>query len=366
MLAAVVAAVAMASPMYSKCLIPADDAHQEVDLNVLMGTSDKIIVNPPVYFSVHNTKHFTFQSKSSSTYSYHLNVCGETNLQNGGCSAGNSLCEVKDGVDGLDSYGFIDTITTAWEGDTLVIEDYYKCNVEIEYNTPIACGHAEKKYNCVANQCVADADGKFPSAADCLTGCGAPPPPPPSPTGFVCDDVKHMCVESAGGNYPSLDDCAKKCDAPAGNGYSCNGTTFQCVAKEGGQYVDQADCQKNCAPWVRHYQCYNGKCVRNSIGKFPSPDACQSVCGQVPASTWSCGPDNTCTEDEKGSYHTEAQCQDGCGSETLYACNDAKATCEVSNFGIADKATCDTACSGSATGFMAGPHGRHLPAAPVV
>ena len=50
-----------------------------------------------------------------------------------------------------------------------------------------------------------------------------------------------------------------------------------CRASPTGVFLNGTDCQKNCAPWVKHYRCFNNKCVHDSLGKFPSEAACETV-----------------------------------------------------------------------------------------
>lgn len=365
---------------YSKCLVAEADGHPEVDLNELATSSDR-----------------TFESKSGSKYVYHLNICGETKFQDSICGEGASVCEVQDEDKGLDTYGYLDTISVEWDHDalkmtmtgtdpcpylkskpytttilfscdeadeevTLTKEDFYQCSLEFSVKTSVACGGPAKKYKCddTRHQCVADENGEYPNAGACLDACKthyvcsseekcelrqgsggfANYTQCEASCGvahhFACDTESGGCKLDANGPYPNINDCSKSCTAGGGK-YNCDEKTFKCEEAKDGQY-NITDCRANCAPWVKHYTCFNNKCESDSKGKFTGLDECEAACGKT-IEAWSC-IDSVCTEDEKGTYKTEAECQTACG-ETKYHCDNGK--CVESSSG-STKEVCEAAC----------------------
>jgi len=379
LVASCAAAFVIHAAVANKCLVPSTNGYPEVDLNPL--NTDKDVV---------------MASKSGSKYSFHMNPCGSTAFQNGACSAGSSVCEVQDSEKGLNTYGFVDTIAITRSGADLVMamegddvcpffkskpytakvmfkcvdegsatdghvnvtkEDFYKCNIEIDYQTHHACGGKGKSYNCNAetHQCVISEDGKFPSATACLADCTV------KQNKFACDrSHTDMCVESADGEYPSIQDCAANCHAgpppppgpspPVNSKFMCDTKDYTCTESPNGVFLNGTDCQKNCAPWVKHYRCFNNKCVHDSLGKFPSEAACETVCGSTPpppppSSAYAC-ESSQCVVKEGGSFKDHADCTAACG--VLYYCDWQKGECAVSDHGVPDKSVCASVCTAEA------------------
>lgn len=348
-LAAIAASVSAQS---SSCVIPADaDGHPAVDLN-----------------SLHSlTEDYQVASSSNGAYIYHFNVCGQTVFQDSTCPEGSSVCEVKDGV-GLDVYAYLDTIALAWdtsdstqlvmsmtgvdecpfnknnpyrtkihficaheggEAVTLRSEAYYQCALEFDFHTEKACGGHESRY--------------------------------------TCDDINHMCVYNTSGSYGSHDNCSEHCHPPPpppapppGEArYSCF-SNFSCGMVDGGQFDSDDSCMASCKPFERTYTCYQDKCVTDTRGIYKGESACLAACGGVPVDDrWACGADYTCTEDDSGVFGSEGDCETGCTDpRALYSCDASLGVCVESVDGIADKATCDAACSTSAAFDKAVVRGR--------
>lgn len=330
-----------ASAQSSSCVLPADDnGHPAVDLN-----------------SLHSlTQDYEVVSSSNSEYVYHFNVCGQTVFQDSTCPEGSSVCEVKNGA-GLDVYGYLDTIALAWDtsdttqlvmsmtgavecpfnkvnpyttkvhfmcaqegGDTITLrsEAYYQCALEFDFHTEKACGGHESRYTCdnVNHMCVFNASGPYADHDDCSTHCHPAPPPPPSPP-------------------------------PADYKYSCF-SNFTCESVAGGQFDDESACMASCKPFQRTYSCYDARCVPDTRGIYKGEEACLEACGGAPPleDRWTCGAGYTCTEDDSGEFGSEGDCETGCSDpRALYHCDAAQGICVEASDGIADRATCDAACT---------------------
>lgn len=354
---------------WEKCNVPAESGHPAVDLNGAKLSDDAMI-----------------PSKQHSSNEFAVQVCEILNFTDKVCTRGATVCEVdKSTKETLEVYGFIDTISTSWDSEALVMnmvggdckenpqsklhtriyflcdkdakageitlrdESQFGCYVEFEYKTVHACGAASTsttpssgtaKYKCDNGRCVDGGDTGVPKET-CEQICT------PSDTKWACVMGTNgpECRESGAGNHTSQPACEEKCVRT----YKCEG--YECTAVLDGSGTSLKECEDSCKkPTDPTYLCKQGVCEEQHDGAGVSKDVCEQICGAPPADKYKC-EHNECIKAETGGI-TKEECAQICDPAPAgkYKCEHG--ACVKADEGGVDIDVCKQICGGSKPPFM--------------
>lgn len=345
LMAAIVATIS-AVPARSRrdlpvCMFKAKD-DKTIDFNVLATKGDA------------PTGDYTVASVEYPRFEYIFNVCDKLNFADDKCPAGSAVCDRQVNTGSGESvWASTKNITLTYQpyhnrtGDvptmefdseetcyhdqskktvvkifflcseqatkpvlSLDFENLFKCEVDINFETAVACGGSTaKKYKCENNQCTPTEDGGI-DYETCSKVCSNPPTtpaptPPPVGSHYSCNPLVDpgICSENPAGEYSSKESCDAQCKYTPPSNYTCKDNT--CIAASEG--VPKASCESVCGGGqTKKYKCEDDTCKEDPSGTYPTQTACEDECN----AKYKC--DGTCVKSPDGG--PLSVCKQVCGT----------------------------------------------------